>query len=120
MSQTVTLDLPETLIHRAKTIATQTHKSVEEVLLDWLDFAASDPPLASLPDDEILALCHSEMPPEQQQQLSQLLAQNREATLEQAQQNQLDQLMKLYRRGLVRKAQAWQIAVERGLKETLD
>jgi hypothetical protein len=57
-----------------------------------------------------------QMEPEQQAALSNLLDRNREGELDNEEVNQLDELMQVYRRGLVRKAQALKVAVERGLR----
>ena len=59
------------------------------------------------------------MAADQQEELSRLLALNRENQLSPAEQQRLDELMQLYRRDLVRKAHALQIAVQRGLKPPL-
>jgi hypothetical protein len=56
-----------------------------------------------------------EMKPDEQDELSNLLALNRENQLSNLQRQRLDQLMLVYRRGMVRKAQALRVAVERGL-----
>jgi hypothetical protein len=47
--------------------------------------------------------------------LDELLDQQREAMLDEQGRARLDELMLLYRKGMVRKAQALQIAIERGL-----
>ena len=78
-----------------------------------------EPPVDALPDDQVLALCDIQMDPVQQEELSELLARNREGELDPAHYDRLDQLMGVYRRGLVRKAQALKVAVERGLRSLL-
>ena len=55
----------------------------------------------------------------QQEELSELLARNREGALTDAERDRLDGLMRVYRRGLVRKGQALKTAVARGLKPPL-
>jgi hypothetical protein len=89
------------------------------VLVEWIDRASTELPVESLPNDWVLALCDMQMEPEQQAALSNLLAGNREGELDNEEVNQLDELMQVYRRGLVRKAQALKVAVERGLKPVL-
>lgn len=116
MSEYVTLELPENVARSVKEVARRTHRRVEDVLVDWLDKAATELPVESLSNEEILALCDLQLEAEQQEELSSLLQQNREGILAGEAENRLDELMRLYRRGLVRKAQAWQIAVTRGLK----
>jgi hypothetical protein len=61
-----------------------------------------------------------QMESEQQEVFSDLLAHNREGQLSDTEVKQLDELMQVYRRGLVRKARAMKVAVERGLKPTLN
>jgi hypothetical protein len=119
MAEIITLELPEALAQQAKEIAALTHRRVEEVLLEWLDRASADLPLESLPDEQILALCDLQMQPRQQDQLSDLLTRNQEGTLTGLEVSHLDELMQIYRRGLVRKARALKVAVERGLRPAL-
>lgn len=120
MAETVTLELPEDLVIQAKDVATRTQRRLEEVLLEWLDRAAAETPIESLSDSQILALCDLQMDINQQEEMSQLLAENREGQLKETDRQRLDELMQIYRRGLVRKAQALQIAVKRGLRPPLD
>jgi len=119
MGQIFTLDLPPDLAQRAKTVAQQTHRQVEDVLLEWLGRAASDVPIESLPDDQVLALCDLEMSQSEQRELSTLLGRQREGTLDGSARHRLEELMMIYRRGMVEKAQALQVAVERGLRPPL-
>jgi hypothetical protein len=120
MAETVTLELPEEVARRAREVATRTHRRPESVLLEWLGRAVAEPPVESLSDDEILALCDMQMDVKQQEELGDLLARNREGLLSGAERARLDELMQTYRRGLVRKAQALKVAVERGLKPPLN
>jgi len=120
MGQTVSLDLPPDLAQRAAAVAQQTHRRVEDVLLEWLGRAARDVPIESLPDDQVLALANREMNNSEQRELSALLSSQREGTLDEAARRQLDKLMASYRRGMVEKAQALKVAVERGLRSPLD
>ena len=119
MAETITLELPEALVIQAKDVATRTQRRLEDVLLEWLDRAAAETPLESLSDSQILSLCELQMAADQQEELSRLLALNRENQLSPAEQQRLDELMQLYRRDLVSKAHALQIAVQRGLKPPL-
>lgn len=120
MGQTITLDLPPDVARRAAAVARQTNRQVEDVLLEWLGRAATDVPIESLPDDQVLALCALEMNQSDQDELSALLARQREGTLDDATRRRLDELMKNYRRGMVQKAEALKVAVERGLRPLLD
>jgi hypothetical protein len=120
MAEIVTLELSDTLAQQAKQIASLTHRRLEDVLVEWIDRAITDLPIESLPNDQILTLCDLQLEPQQQEQLSDLLAQNQEGQLSQTETEQLDQLMKIYRQGLVRKARALKVAVEKGLRPPLD
>lgn len=116
MSHIVTLNLPNDVAERAQSVARQTNRRVEDVLLDWLGQAAGAAPVDSLPDDEVLALCDLQMSQSEQDELSALLGRQRERALDEAARKRLDTLMEIYRRGMVRKAQALKVAVERHLR----
>lgn len=120
MDETITLQVPERVTVTARQVASRTHRRVEDVLLDWLDRSAEDLPVEMLPDEDVLSLAASQLPDNEQQELSSLLAMNREGTMDARQQIRLEQLMQVYRHGLVRKAQALQVAVERGLLPQLN
>lgn len=119
MTETVTLELPEALAQQAKQIATLTHKRLEEILVEWIDYAISELPIESLSDNQILALCDLQMEAAQQEIFSSLLAQNQEGELNKESVSQLEGLMQVYRRGLIHKARALKVAVERGLRPAL-
>lgn len=72
-----------------------------------------------LPNEELLALCDSQMEESLQDELSDLLARKQEAVLKITEQRRLDDLMESYRVGLVRKALALKVAVERDLRPPL-
>jgi hypothetical protein len=78
-----------------------------------------DLPIDTLSDEEILALCDSQMEEDEQILLNELLSAQREGELTQTQRETLDELMSRYRHGLVRKAEALKIAVARGLRQPL-
>lgn len=119
MSKVITIDLPTDVAERAQEVATRTHRRVEEVLLEWLGRAATEIPLAWLPDAEILTLADAQLPAIKQDALSQLLEAQREGTLSAADRIQLDMLLQEYREGMVRKAEALKVAVERGIRPSL-
>ena len=119
MAEIVTLELSEDVLRRARAVATRTGSRLEAVLEDWIARTAEDLPVESLPDNEVLRLCDLQLDDHNQAELSRLLTSNREHSLTAAERAQLDDLMTLYRRGLVRKAQAWKVAVERGLRPPL-
>ncbi|MFB2893358.1 hypothetical protein ACE1CI_10635 [Aerosakkonemataceae cyanobacterium BLCC-F50] len=120
MPEIVTLELSESLAKKAKEIAAVTNRRQEDVLVEWIDRAINELPVDSLPDEQVLALCDLQMEPEQQETLSDLLAGNREGQLNDAEFKKLDELMQVYRSGLLRKARAFKVAVERGLKPAIN
>jgi hypothetical protein len=120
MGEMVTLEIPKRVTQRARDVAAHTHRRFEDVLIEWMDLAVDEPPVESLPDDQVLALCDMQMDFEQQEQLGNLLARSREDLLDDLERARLDELMQTYRRGMVRKAHALHIAVKRGLRPPLN
>jgi hypothetical protein len=120
MTRAITLELPDTLLQSAHAIANHSQRQVEDVLVEWLELVATEMPVALLPDEQVLALRDMQMSERQQHELSELLAQQREQVLTVDEENRLALLLHTYRRGMVRKAQAYQVAVERGLQPPLN
>ena len=81
MSEKVTVELPAALAQRAHAVAAQTARPVEAVLLEWLDRGGAEPPVESLPDEELLALCDAQLDEGLQDELSDLLERHREGPL---------------------------------------
>ena len=119
MPQTVTINVPEHLVSRAQAESARTSRPLETVLVEWLERGGLED-LDSLSDEELLAVCDSMMDSGSQDELSMLLAQNRENELDESGRQHLAKLMAEYRQGLLRKARAWKIAVSRGLKPGLE
>jgi hypothetical protein len=119
VNEIVTLELPESLVESARAVAARTSRPVEDVLVEWLDRAAADLPVDLLSDEQVLALRDLQMSEAQQEELSMLLVGQREDRLTAQQRLRLDELLTSYRRGMVRKAQALKVAVERGLQPPL-
>lgn len=120
MAEFVTLELSDTLMQRAKETAALTNRRLEDVLVEWIDQSATNLPIESLPNAQVLALCDSQLSEADQSALSELLSCNREGQLSPDQVCQLDELMQLYRRGMVQKARALKVAVSRGLRPALE
>ncbi len=76
-------------------------------------------PLSTLSDRQIIALTELQMEPSQDQRLSQLLQTQQERILTTAEQSELEILMEIYQAGLLRKAQALNESVKRGLRQPL-
>jgi len=120
MVERVTIEIPEDLIQQVRTVASRTHRSIDEVLAEWLRLAGTEPALESLNDEELLAVCDSQLEASSQELLSDLLERNQEGALDRAEHCRLDELMRTYRASLVRKAQALKVAVSRGLRPRLN
>lgn len=76
-------------------------------------------PVDTLLDEEVLTLTELQLPAEKQETLNSLLARNQDDVLTAEERQQLDALIRLYEQGLLRKAEALRVAVERGLREPL-
>ena len=119
MSETITLEVPELLFQSARIVAARTDRAVEEVLADWLVLTSGSLPIERLSDEQVLALRDLRLTDEQQEALDTLLERQREGNLSASDRGRLDQLMDFYERGMVQKARALAIAVERGLQSPL-
>lgn len=125
MSTKVTFMLPDDVYSSALRLARLTQREVADVLRDLLTLAvpplAADsetpPPLGSLGDTELLALTTLQLPSGQDLRLSALLERQQAGTLGDAERRELAGLMQCYQEGLLRKAQAVEEAVRRGLLE---
>jgi hypothetical protein len=119
MAEKITLELPEDVAQRVRSFAARAHRPFEEILVEWISRSLAEPAVETLADADVLALCDAQMEQRQQEELSDLLADNREGRLPEDKRLRLEELMQVYRRGLVRKAQALQTAVHRGLRPPL-
>lgn len=112
MTESVNLRLPEPLLQQARELAIITDQTLHDVLLSWLNFALSEQPLDGLTDAQLLQICRLEMPAAQRERLNRLL---KLPACNSGEAKDLEQLRAIYRQGLVRKAKATRLAVERGL-----
>lgn len=120
MSQQVMLEVPQPLLEQAQAVAAQTKRPLEAILIEWLDRAAAEVPVTFLSDEQILTLRDQQFAPSEQTELSELLALQREGQLQPSTRKRLATLLSQYRRQLVRKAEALQVAVARGLQPPLE
>jgi hypothetical protein len=126
MSSQVTITLPDEVYRSAMRLAQLARREVEDVLTDALTLSLpslhqdSDvvPPIETLSDADILALTTSELQPAQDRWLAALL-EGQAGSLTNTERGELLTLMQAYQKGLLRKAQALQEAVRRGLREPL-
>jgi len=120
MVEKVTVELPEELVRQVRTAASRTHRSFDEVLAEWIRRAGGEPVLEWLSDEELLAVCDDQPEASAEDALSDLLERNQEGSLGVDERLRLDEMMRTYRAGLVRKAQALKVAVNRGLRPRLN
>jgi hypothetical protein len=120
MTEQVILDLPDRLAKQVHEVAALTQRKLEDVLIEWLDRGSQDEiAIEDLSDEQIIKLCDLQMLEPEQAQMSLLLEKQRKSILQQGELEQLDGLLRVYRRGMVRKAEALKVALERGLRARL-
>jgi len=115
MSEQITIQVSDHAIHHAERIAASTQQSIEKVVTGLVESYLAELPVAMLSDQEVLALTELKLTPEEQERLSDLLYENREGIITDEGREELSFLMKVYERGQLRKAQALEEAVKRGL-----
>lgn len=115
----VTLNLPEKIEQEARAEATRTKRQIEDVLQEWLERYTNELPVNLLADENVLELSEMQMSEQDQEELSDLLELNRENLLAPHDRKRLDELLQFYGQGMVRKAEALKVAVQRGLRRPL-
>jgi hypothetical protein len=127
MSTQITITLPDDIYQRAKLFARLANRDIASVLADTIQLSIPPvsldtldlPPIADLPDDQVLALTELQMEPEQDIRLSALINRQQANLITENERLELQALMQLYQEGLLRKATALSEAVKRGLREPL-
>jgi ABC-type transport system involved in cytochrome c biogenesis ATPase subunit len=119
MNQQVTLTVSENVWLYAKAVASRNKLRIDEVLSDWLEKVSNEIDVEKLSDSEVLALAELQMSPSQQILMDELQEENGEGALTIDERKQFDSLMEIYEDALLRKAQAFRVAVERGLMPPL-
>ncbi len=123
MSTQLTIDLPENLVARARSIAQRAGQSVNDLLAESIELSlkpwgtASDSDIHQCADHEVLKACDLELSTEDDCRLSELLQRQQAGSLLASEQTELASLMQVYQEGLVRKAEALREAVQRGLRQ---
>jgi hypothetical protein len=117
----ITIDLAPDIVQRLQIEADRKGLDLGRMLADAAValLGRSDVPIPQMSDEQVLALCDGMMSADEQARLSELLGRHGEGELDGAALGELDELMQVYRTGLVRKAEAWKVAVERGLRAGL-
>ena len=119
----VTLQLPDRVYQQAQRWATLTNQDFDNALTEALEVALTsvyaypeaDEPVASLNDEEVLALTQMQMPLKRGQRLSQLSERHSEDAFSSDEQQELMALAGLYQQVWLRQAEALAEAVRRGL-----
>jgi hypothetical protein len=128
MSTQITITLPDDIYQRAELFARLANRDIASVLADTIQLSIPSvslnildlPPVADLPDEQVLALTELQMEPEQDARLSALLDRQQANLITDNERLELQALMQLYQEGLLRKATALSEAVKRGLLEPLN
>lgn len=115
MSEQITLQVSSSVFQHAVGVATKARRSVESVFTDTLEDRYAETPVEFLTDDELIALAGMKFSDEEQERFGDLLYENREGLLTAERREELDQIMKVYERKQLRKAEALEEAVKRGL-----
>lgn len=111
----IVVDIPDELEKAAHNMALRTHRNTEDVLREWLVQHVSEVPVNWLDDSRLLELIAEKLSDNDERELSDLLASNRERIMSLRERKRLDELMQIYGQGMVRKAEAMKEAVKRGL-----
>jgi len=128
MDTQVTVTLPSELYEHAKRWATLTRRDLSETLADALALVLNPvsktpvrkKPVATLPDRQVLALCHAQLKSNPGRRLSELLRRQREGTLNEKSRRELLALMQTYDQLWIRQSEALAEAVRRGLRQPLE
>ncbi len=122
----VTLSLPDELYRRAEGVARLTSREVTDVLADAIALSLplfSDPSAVTRPEDltdeDVLKLADDQLEPGQDRRPSELLGKQQDGILVPEERAELAALMQVYQERLLRKAQALNEAVRRGLRQPL-
>ena len=133
MTTEIILNLPDEVYKKAEHFAQLTNRAVVDILTQAIALSLSPvssqstqidsketPSIASLLNEDVIALTELQMQPEQDKRLSELLYNQQAGTLTHAEHSELPALMQVYQEKLLLKAQALREAVQRGLREPLD
>ncbi len=131
MTQSITLELTDELIKRAKKQAEQTDQPVERVLVQQLEVAFSDPlpelpsneqaeldALKYLSNDALWTIAREQMPRDQQNRMQILMDGNTMGKLSALEFDELENLVDQGQRVMLRKAKAAALLTEKGYKVT--
>ena len=118
MPEQITLTLPSGVYQRVEAFARRSGRPIGELLAKTIEMTFSS--FDEWPDEEVLAASTMMMADADDRRLSELLGLQAEGLLGAGDREELTGLMGLYERGMVRKSQALQEAVRRGLRGPLE
>ena len=117
MPEQITLTLPSGVYHRVEAFAKRSGRPMGELLAETIEMTFSS--FGEWPDDEVMAATTVTMVDSDDRRLSELLGLQADRLLSASDRDELTALMGLYERMLLRKAQALEEAVKRGLRGPL-
>ncbi len=127
------ISIPDELYEKARRVAEQTSRQVEEVIRTRLEDAL-DSPVYDLPDDEtaelkamaclsddaLFGMMREQMQRTKQERMSGLIDKNSDGAISEAEYQELTALVEDGQRLMLRKAQAMRYLMDRGHKVTLE
>lgn len=128
LEQTITVTLPELLIHRLQRVAALTYRTVDDVVASVVDTALSAPPdllpeladeiaaMALFTDEALWSASESSLSPAQQRRMRQLIQGSKERHLTSAESAELDHLLEQYDIAVLRRAHALALLSQRGFR----
>lgn len=128
LEQTITVTLPELLIHRLQRVAALTYRTVDDVVASVVDTALSAPSdlpsdladeiaaMALFSDDALWSASESSLSPAQQRRMRQLIQGSKERRLTPAESAELDHLLEQYDIAVLRRAHALALLSQRGYR----
>lgn len=129
MTQTITLELTDDLIDRARKQAAQSDQPIEQVLVRQLEAAFSEPlpilpadeqaeldALAYLSTDALWTIAREQMPHDQQNRMQMLMSGNTKGKLTTTEFAELENLVEQGQRLMLRKAKAAALLTEKGYR----
>lgn len=127
MTMQVTVTLPDDTARRAEYLAHLTGRDVADILAETIALSldplgtlpATGTSVETLPDAEVLEIADSSMDREQDRRMQRLLELQQASGLTAEDRAALFALIAIYQDGLLRKAQALRVAVQRGLRPPL-
>lgn len=126
LEQTITVTLPELLVHRLQRAATLTYRTVDDVLASVVDTTLHAPPdlppdlaneiaaMTLFTDDALWSASESSLSPAQQRRMRQLTQSSKEQRLTNAESSELEYLLEQYDIAVFRRTHALARLSQRG------